>query len=195
MQTNHVRLQRSHCLHLFRLKLRFFFFCPRRFTDAVRAIGSFAEPECFCKAVACVNTNAGPRRSVICQAAPLFVLLCTFRENKATTSEQSGSGLVLIKGFGHSFTLHGRWRGGKKSRKERRRINEFIGLFYSWCKHSGKQIHAEHEYKTHNDHVWTNAKTISKQIFHNKCSQAVSSHHQLLFLFVRIIYFSTASSY
>lgn len=93
---------------LVQTQIAFFFFCPRRFTDAVRAIGSFAEPECFCKAVACVNTNAGPRRSVICQAAPLFVLLCTFRENKATTSEQSGSGLVLIKGFGHSFTLHGR---------------------------------------------------------------------------------------
>lgn len=78
------------------------------FTEGVRAIGSLAEPECFWKAAACVNTSAGSRRSVICQPAPLFVLLRTLRENKATTSEQSRRRLVLMKGFEHSFTLHGR---------------------------------------------------------------------------------------
>lgn len=84
---------------------------------------------------------------------------------------------------------------GKKSRKERRRIDEFIGLFIL----DVSTVESRSMLSMNIKHVMitcgTNTKTISKQIFHNKCSQAVSSHHQLLFVFVRIIYFSKASSY
>lgn len=80
----------------------------------------------------------------------------------------------------------------KKSRKERRRIDEFIGLFLL----DVSTVENRSMLSMNVKHVMipsgTNTKTISKHLFHNKCSQAINSHRQV---FVRIIYFSAASRY